>query len=623
MMPARSSPSLCRIQQAVIDRIARDRLYVKKPKGTIPRAGPDAGRLRLRLISTTPPPELNIPEQCKPVEFVEATYHSITVLLKEVPFDGNDEPHRYEMEVAWVDPIEPEKYASSFRLVYQGIDPDPVYHANQALRRRLLARMGKAHLEADDASATSATDGTWNGYKCCVSQDRHNLVPDMEYVFRLRAVNTIGPGPWSEERRYDTLPKPEPVPVPYLSVPKKWLSISVRDLCRAAAGRPGGPAKDRAWSALAPMLLAHMDALKIVFRVHALLGCDQSVLTGDAPPSTINVHQFRRFLLDANYADVSQDHASTLFMRSCQPDEDDSSSSDEEDEPVHVQRFRRYPPVNAAKATELSEVANVPASASAGSDDGRSSPTIPTSGPSSPTAYVPPTLRRQATQKQLVKDSKKILDPKKLLMQQHDFVHALVRMAWHLYKDSVPNAQALAGCFQMLVVQVIEPMASRITNAITETSTLRKSRAVRAAFSRHYKELLSTFLLYARTDKLADGGHAATLCLSELFALLGDTGLMEKPNDKRPAFSARAVAEAFVFVNIEDELYVPDNLDDLSTELVFDEFTMLLLRLFQQTSTAGALTVSFGVALEAWLAHEVVPRARIARQKRLLTGQGS
>ena len=59
---------------------------------------------------------------------------------------------------------------------------------------------------------------------------------------------------------------------------------------------------------------------------------------------------------------------------------------------------------------------------------------------------------------------------------------------------------------------------------------------------------------------------------------------------------------------------------DAVTELEFGEFCEVLLRIGQLRIPVDELTVPFGVAFEAWLAHEVLPRARIARQRRLVTG---
>lgn len=87
----------CSRHLAIVGGINRDRPYVEKPKAQAPRVGPEAARLRMRLLSTTPPPDQGMPGPCLPVELVGATQDTLILRLKNVPFDGNDEVYRYEV----------------------------------------------------------------------------------------------------------------------------------------------------------------------------------------------------------------------------------------------------------------------------------------------------------------------------------------------------------------------------------------------------------------------------------------------------------------------------------------------------------------------------------------------
>ena len=82
--------------------LQRERAYTprREQRGDDHRVGPDAGRLRMRLLSTTPPPNQTRPGQCFPVELAAPpTTHSLTLHLREVAFDGNDEIFRYVLQV--------------------------------------------------------------------------------------------------------------------------------------------------------------------------------------------------------------------------------------------------------------------------------------------------------------------------------------------------------------------------------------------------------------------------------------------------------------------------------------------------------------------------------------------
>ena len=542
-------------------------------------------------------------------------------------------PAPSQLEMAWIDPIEPDAYAKAFHNVYGGLDPDPRYQVNQ-WRKRSLAAMGKRPNEEKPTSTKPPADSQWNGYVLTLP----NLAKDMEYAFRLRTLNSYGPGDWSEEARYETLPEPEELHVPHKVVPEEWHSVAicVRDLCREASNQPAPPPRELVWSPVAGLLLTHMSAIKAAFRMYTLVGGDGAVLKREEPPNTISIAQYRQFLLDGQLSGRSVDgktefplpetQVATIFARSCQPPGDgDSLDSDDDETPVPIRRVRRFPPkqASAVSAPGMAEVVPVDGS-------------IPAAGPADKATSLgiresvqdatggglpmPPLAPRPAAKAATASRTSISGSVDTLRMQQRDFVHALVRVSWQLYKDMVLPAQGLAGCVEQLLVQVIEPMAGRVTDAMEDTMKLFKSRIVHAAFLRHKKELQSTFSVYARADKYLDDGHTTTMNLSELFSLLSEAGMLEQPGSRATAFSVKAVVEGFVLVNLDDELYISQRPDDLSTELTYVEFLELVMRLVQPRLETREFTVPFGAALEAWLAHEFVPRCRIARQRRLTTG---
>ena len=97
--------------------IHRDREYTDKreQRGDDWRVGVDAGRLRFRLLSTTPPPNQTPPARCPPPGLHAATDSTVTLMLHECTHDGNDDIYRYELQLVMVDPLDPDAYTPSLR----------------------------------------------------------------------------------------------------------------------------------------------------------------------------------------------------------------------------------------------------------------------------------------------------------------------------------------------------------------------------------------------------------------------------------------------------------------------------------------------------------------------------
>ena len=165
-------------------------------------------------------------------------------MLHECTHDGNDDIYRYELQLVMVDPLDPDAYTREFTTVYRGLDPDSEYRANQQ-RLSLRARQREAG-HSTEGWSTVQLEGGSQGYV----HEIRNLEPDMEYVSRLRAFNSLGCSEWSEEARCETLVWLEPPKVPHPSVPAAWdeLGSNLGDLFREASKLPGGPKKS-AWYA--------------------------------------------------------------------------------------------------------------------------------------------------------------------------------------------------------------------------------------------------------------------------------------------------------------------------------------------------------------------------------------
>ena len=163
---------------------------------------------------------------------------------------------------------------------------------------------------------------------------------------------------------------------------------------------------------------------------------------------------------------------------------------------------------------------------------------------------------------------------------------------------------ALSDCFTLLMTEVVGGMASE--SWTLRTASLRcAGHGWCAQPSLTPEEPQATYALYARVDKLIAHGKPSTMSLDEYLALVKETQLIDTQ------FSMRTAVEAFVLVNMEDELFINADEADLHTELVYDEFLELIVRIAREKlQPLDALTVPFASALDGWLTHHFMPRCR-------------
>ena len=369
-----------------------------------------------------------------------------------------------------------------------------------------------------------------------------------------------------------------------------------------------------------------MNSLKVLFRLYCHLGSEGSESNRDA----MSLQQFRRFLGDAeltgNQGPILPSTISIIFLRvNREPSAEDDPSDEEEDEPEPKptdRRIRRFPAKDNTSSPDASYATSPPPPTTLAPAPDPSPPlaerlvsdsTLAATGGGRGPQPLP--RRPRVPDGPAGGAAQKSADDCKL--QQHQFVHALIRVAWARYKETslYEISHALSDCFALLMSEVVRGMAERFVAAQESITALCRTRMVRAAFIRHRKELQATYALYARADKLVADGRPSTMSLEEYLALVRETQLIDAQ------FPLRTVVEAFVLVNLEDELFINANEADLHTELVYDEFCELVVRIAREKlQPLDALTVPFATALDGWLTHDFMPRCRQARQRRLVTG---
>ena len=122
------------------------------------------------------------------------------------------------------------------------------------------------------------------------------------------------------------------------------------------------------------------------------------------------------------------------------------------------------------------------------------------------------------------------------------------------------------------------------------------------------EKLATIFNFYSGADKkLAASGMNSTMNIKETGELCEDAGFFDT------TYGVRDLVASFVKVNIDDELYVQEDEDNNSAELVYDEFEEVVARMYnlREFSRLPAAEQNEPNALEngfdAWLENYFVP----------------
>ena len=162
-------------------------------------------------------------------------------------------------------------------------------------------------------------------------------------------------------------------------------------------------------------------------------------------------------------------------------------------------------------------------------------------------------------------------------------------------------------------------------------SQLMQRQPLLAVYARRKDECEKIFAFYAAADKsLENVKQSSTMNIREMSELCDDAKLYDNK------FGVRQLVDAFVRVNIEDDVYVQANKANTSTELVFDEFFEVLARMFHTRDSAGRRDrtakrlletggddagLELARGFDAWLETSFLPAATLAVKTRRKAGQ--
>ena len=109
----------------------------------------------------------------------------------------------------------------------------------------------------------------------------------------------------------------------------------------------------------------------------------------------------------------------------------------------------------------------------------------------------------------------------------------------------------------------------------------------------------------------------STMNIKEMNELVSDCGFYESGG-----YSAKDMITAFVRVNIDDELYVQEDQNNTPTELVFDEFTEMIARLWNGLVWSGLRFIQqqqsdAALALQNWFVDVFLKKAMECVNKRM------
>lgn len=218
-----------------------------------------------RVLASTPPPKGSAPDKCRSLAVREVTCDSLRATWDPPESDGGDEIFKYEVQVATIDPLQPDE-PLDFQLGFSGF---PV------------------ELEVVLS----------------------NLEADTEIVMRVAATNGQGRGEWSDQIRCTTEKYPRQARELDTRIPQSWLDLraNMSDLF-ASVRKAHGIDEDAAWEELLEVWRNHLGDLKLAYRLYVLLE------STEPEPKDINLGQFRRFVQDCRIA-ATKTETDLIFVR--------------------------------------------------------------------------------------------------------------------------------------------------------------------------------------------------------------------------------------------------------------------------------------------------------------------
>ena len=191
------------------------------------------------------------------------------------------------------------------------------------------------------------------------------------------------------------------------------------------------------------------------------------------------------------------------------------------------------------------------------------------------------------------------------MMYQHQFVAALFRLCAIKWPDLPSHSHR----FDKLMNEHVNDMVYNDLQLLSDDFSKRMGGPVfKAVLRKHEEKLATIFNFYSGADKkLAASGMNSTMNIKETGELCEDAGFFDT------TYGVRDLVASFVKVNIDDELYVQEDEDNNSAELVYDEFEEVVARMYnlREFSRLPAAEQNEPNALEngfdAWLENYFVP----------------
>jgi len=347
------------------------------------------------------------------------------------------------------------------------------------------------------------------------------------------------PGPWSDEVQMAASGAGTSTNVEIDDIPPLWRAIDIEDLLKYER-HSADPQYN--WETLLRTLYTHRLNLKIAFRYYALEGTATST---DTDPNTMDMRQFANFAKSTGLIDrqFGLSDCDRLYMRAVRKPAGLGTTV----APDNPMLMRVSNAVEKHEQTDGKELPN------AKHWWERTSRAVHVAGAIA--------SRKGGN-----------------VMHQDQFVAALVRLAVIKY----PQHKLVAEKLQALCDDKLAPHVSDYLKLLQDDfSDQMRSKLMRHVLGKHREELHTIFKLYAQLDRSEEAGgkkQLQTMNIRELGELCADADLYDVGAGAH--FGVRELITAFVKVNIDDEIYYQNDMNNSSAELVFDEFEEVVGRIF-------------------------------------------
>ena len=407
-----------------------------------------------------------------------------------------------------------------------------------------------------------------------------SLVRDV--LVRVRAYNSKGGGEWSLIRRYRCAQAPVAKLTEHLEMPFEWRAVDLEDVYKEEKLPEGSEERLAMMGKLHRVLHTHRTTLKVAFRYYSLVGGSASK---DDEGDCMSMSQFLGFGKGARLFDeggVTTSDCDRIYLRSV-----------------------RDMDAKGLAAAVASAPAAAPASAPA--PDG-------TPGKASSKEWEKARGAVKAVSAMKSKGN---------TMYQHHFIGGVIRLGNVLYASKYPDVPARVD---HLMTEYLHPHVRVELDLLHDAfAKLMLRQPLLAVHARRRAECERVFAFYAQADKTIHAAKAmTTMNMPEMAYLMEDANLYDSK------FGVRLLVDAFVRVNIEDDVYIQDDKKNTSTELVYEEFFEVLARMYftreggprnkkppvKKLLETGEDGLELARGFDQWLEVRFLPAAAAAIKKR-------